>query len=432
MPLRTYEVELDNGQVYEVDIEERGQPQIPTNAKSDLISQVGTGLTDVAKAIINPVYRASANTLQGLEGLVRRGKMTTYINPLTGDVVEPVKNIKEAAGTAGQVAALIPGVGPGTQGALFASGQALSEDKSLPEVVLRAGGGAIVGKGLEALTQTPEIIQRMKARRAPDVLKRKAEKFTTEILNPPKADLAEYIAQGRQLPAVEQMTPIIKKSRTYGELLTNLRNTIKSSFEERNSILASNNFRVKPTYIKALEDSIIEAKAGGQRTPLEIKQMEDVLTREKVFYTKNRGLDRVKAQARKEYLQKETRKLLEGKNIQEQPARKQALDSLRRGLKEVVEAGDPNIARINSTYEGLSDAKDLLAGQEALSQKALTPGAIEKIFENIPIVRALFRPSDIPTQIAREAARQQSSLFSKTGKIEKFMRKANIPTLARR
>lgn len=256
----------------------------------------------------------------------------------------------------------------------------------------------------------------------PETLLNKAEKLTTEILQPPKQELAGYIAKGEKMPAIEEAMRVIKKSKSYGELKTNIDNAISDTMDFRNKILRENN-RPIGDYTKQLQDYISELKVKGQATPPEIQQLQDVLGREKDFLSTH-TLDRISGQARKEYLQKLTDSLLQksekGLIIDTQPARNRALDLLRRGLKQGVEGNDYKIAELNSRYGGLLKARDLIAGQEALAQKAIPESLKTRL------LRFLTRPQDIPAEVARGALERDAGLFSKTKKIQKLITKANV------
>lgn len=255
----------------------------------------------------------------------------------------------------------------------------------------------------------------------------KAQKLTTEILQPSKGELANSLGRGRQLPAIEQAAKVISKSKDYEELGQNLDTSIKDIFDKRNAILSSNNYKIPADYMKPLEDLIAKKQAGGQMTESELGQMNDVLSREKAFFVKNGAtFDRLNGQGRKEFLQDATQSLLtklsNGDVIDTQPFRTQALNALRTGLKVAVEGGDKKVAAYNETYGGLKRAKELVAGQQALDQKAVSEHAIDRITR-------MLNPSDIPTAVARSAALRAKSLSSRTGQIEQLMNRAKSRSL---
>lgn len=259
-------------------------------------------------------------------------------------------------------------------------------------------------------------------------LMNKAQKMTTEILQPSKGELQTYLKQGRQLPAVEQATNYMDEVKDYGQLRRRLDDVISGKFGERNSIMQEANKPIGREYVRPLIKEIKQQRSLGQAKPSELKDMKDVLSREFDFLRKN-NLDTVGAQSRKEYLQDLTEKLLEhrdnGEKIITEPARHRALDSLRSALRGEIEKVDPRIGPINETYAGLQSAKELASGQEALAQKAIEPGLIDRIVNKIPIVRSIFRnPMELPIEIARGSLNREKSLSSSTRKISDLVKKA--------
>lgn len=296
----------------------------------------------------------------------------------------------------------------------------LGAGKTLGGVVAGSKPGQAIGRMANAPIQLPKA--------TPEQLIGKAEKLTTEILNPTKQALSRNIIRGQKTPAVEQAAKVITKSKTYRELGNNLDDVVKTSFGERNAILSKNNFKVTPDYMKPLQEMINAEQISGQVTPAEIQQMQGVLNRELKFFNQ-KGLTRIEAQARKEYFQDLTQRLLKqktsGGTLVTQPARLKAMDALRSGLKTAVEGNDPEVAQINSTYEGLKEARRLVADQQALADKAITPGFTEKLLQKLPIIKSFFNPKDIPGQITKAVAGRQGTLAKKTVTIQELMRKAN-------
>lgn len=345
--------------------------------------------------------------------------------PFYGKITQP-KSTKEALGTATKaVAPFLGGILPAA--GAYGVGQALEENRPVVGPIEHPSR-SVIGSGIEALAQG-RILQKggqlvkkgLKGsydalNPTPEKLTAKAQKLTTEILAPGTKELTSSNIAGEVNPAVEQATKIMTKSKNFQELMDNFGQTIKKNFDERNAVLKANNFRVKPDYITRLEGFIEKTKNDFTRTPAEIKQMVDVLNREKMYYSKRGVLDRLSAQARKEVLQRETRTLLESATDKIQPARKEAIDVLRIGLKEAVEGNDTKVAALNSTYEGLLDAKELAAKQLAMAQKTAHESTMLKV------IHAIQHPADA----ARKALEMQSGgLFKKSARVEGLMRRAN-------
>lgn len=255
--------------------------------------------------------------------------------------------------------------------------------------------------------------------KSPKQLISKAEKLTTEILQPTKGELANAIANNRPLPAVKEAAKVIKKSKDYAQLQNNIDDAIKSNFTERNNILKSDNYNINgDQYISNLKHEIISLENQGQANPSEIMQMKQVLGREQAFIAKSGGkIDRLTAQARKEELQNMTESLLvknaKGQNISTEPARTRALDALRFGLKEAVEGGDSRVSELNSTYAGLKRAKELVAAQNAILQKTVKQTLAQKL------INMATNPKDATFQAFKRA----QSLSSKTSQIENIIGK---------
>lgn len=282
------------------------------------------------------------------------------------------------------------------------AGEIITDPRSYLDVANNVAGLAGLDK---ALNPTKEI------------LLNKAQKLTTEILQPPKAELAGYIERGKTMPAIDEATKEITTSKTYGELQKKIEKTISNIMEERNNLIKEP--RLVGDYTQGLQDEIARLKGMGQATPTEIKQMEDTLSRE-ANWVKNNPITRVTLQARKEELQRMTESILQ-KNADGgyvQPSRKMALDIVRRGLKESIEAGQSRVAELNARYGGLLRAKELIAGQEALAQKAIPQNILQRIF------RLITQPKDIPEEIARGALERQSGLAGTTSKIGRLVRDA--------
>lgn len=277
--------------------------------------------------------------------------------------------------------------------------------------------------GAKGVAKTAGVVKNVVAP-PPETLIGKAQKLTTEVLQPGKAELTDALVQGKKHASVEQASKVISKSKNYTELTQNLDKVISETMDKRNAILKQDNYDVYPSYTHKLKKLIKEEAKNGQVTPEELRQMNGVYQRELKYLKKNNSkISRLDAQARKEYLQDLTDKLLQklesGDIIDNQPARTKALNALREGLKDAVEGGNTNVAAYNSTYGGLRRAKELAAGQDALAQKAIPEGFVQSI------IHMITRPGDIPSILAREATiKRANSLSSSTQKIDKLMKKA--------
>ena len=259
----------------------------------------------------------------------------------------------------------------------------------------------------------------------PNQLIQKAEKLATEVLNPKTSELATALEKGDQLKAITEATKIMKKNQDFNEMVGQFDTVIKDNFTRRNEILKSKNFNINgDQYTAPLKHEIINQEKLGA-SPADILQMKQVLGEEQAFLAKNGGkIDRLTGQAKKEFLQDKTDGLLvstdKGKKVYSQPARAQALNLLRAGLKDSVEGGDKEVASLNSTYEGLKRARRLAAEKAALAQKAIPQGFLQGI-----VSRFSTNPETIAGNVARDVFNQSHKLSTKTGKIEELIRRAN-------
>lgn len=258
---------------------------------------------------------------------------------------------------------------------------------------------------------------------SPEQLVGQAEKITQRILNPSKQEIADAILKKSTIPAVRETAKVIRKSPTEISLLDNIDTAIKTNFDERNAILESNNYRMTDNHIIELQNFINKQKAQGQVNPSEIRQMENVLSQEQAWYTKNKdNFDRVAGQTRKQELQDLTETLLvkreDGSKVVTQPARKQALDVLRSGLMKEVAGNDQRVWNLNSTYSGLRDAREMIANQAAIIQQNSNKGIVERM---LLMAQSATNPQAAAINVALNNAKNISKL---SNKAEKLMQRA--------
>jgi hypothetical protein len=119
--------------------------------------------------------------------------------------------------------------------------------------------------------------------RPPEKLIEKSEKLTTELLQPSKQELSNYLERGRKLPAVEQASKVIKKSKNYRELRENIEGVIKKTFSRRNVLLQEKNQKIGNDYLDDLEKLIAKESSKGQAKPEDLMAMQRVLENERSF-----------------------------------------------------------------------------------------------------------------------------------------------------
>lgn len=291
--------------------------------------------------------------------------------------------------------------------------------------------GDVVGVAKDALMMAMPYgnIQKAKALVTPKQgLINKAEKLVTEVLQPSKGELAEYIKRGEQLPAIRESAKVIKKAKNFEDLQSQLSGEAERLMQARSNLLKENK-PIGREYIKGLVKEYKGLKAEPQTKPSDLKATKEVLMNELKFSRMNPELRKTpltqeSAEARKEMLQDITKKLLERRipgeaPVSTEPARSRALDTLRFGLKKSIEESNPVIAELNKPYGGLLEAQDLVAGQRALAEKSIPEGPMQSVFSLL-----LRRPSDIPLAVARRSASSERSLPKVTAKIQKLMKEA--------
>lgn len=257
----------------------------------------------------------------------------------------------------------------------------------------------------------------------PEQLIGKAENITQRILNPSKDVIADAIIRKSQVPAVREAAKVIKKSKTYEQAIQSIDDAVAKNFSERKAIYESNNFKMTDNYIKQAEAALQQRRAQGQLTAAELNQKLRVIADEKAWYVANKDkFDRMGAQARKEFLQKQSEPLLKaeraGQNTEISRFRMQALDDLRSGLMKEVTGNDPRVTNLNSTYEGLKSAKEMLAEEAAVYKQNINKGLVDK-------VGTLLSGIANPKSAAINTIMWNASRLSKTsGQVEKLMAEA--------
>lgn len=245
------------------------------------------------------------------------------------------------------------------------------------EVALGIAGGAAL-EGIPAMAG-PAADSLAAAR------KEKGAQASLELLNPPagkNSRLTRAQLQDSVLPEVDTVAQTIKKAPTYKAAKDQISMLKDKIFSARNEILAADNFKVGESYLDDLGNYIDQVRKEGIRSPSEIVKMEEILKREQTFLQNTPNFDRVSAQARKELFQKETQTLLKKKAMGTitgaESAEITAQDKIRAGLRKAVENGDELVAKMNGSYDGLSEAEKLLATQAAKSLKAPSPSLLAK------------------------------------------------------
>ena len=281
--------------------------------------------------------------------------------------------------------------------------------------ILKEFSGSKLGSTLDLITNA-------------DALK-KAEKLTHEVLGTTTKEVADALYDGSKVPSVQEASKVIRQSKSFDDLHSNIDSAIDTNFKARDAIIAENNRPITDDAPLFKLKQLIKEKGGlSQSDPNELKVMNDILEKEKDFIGK--GLDRVGAQKQKEYLQKLTQPYLKkaqmGTLTGNESAEMQAWNALRDGYKDVVESGNPIIRNINDTYDGLLRAKELISIQQA---KILNQVNNESILSKA--VSVMQRASN-PKQALTDFVLRESDLGKKTKLISELMdkvKKSKTPSL---
>jgi len=256
--------------------------------------------------------------------------------------------------------------------------------KFAPQVA-KSAAGAAERAGMTAMSKIES--QATTLAKSSKVMKQ-AEELTTQILQPTTTELADSIARGRTLPSIKRGAESITKARNFDELVGSLKNTTKELFEERNAILGEFNKPVGNEVLESLEEFATIQNKSRRYSPNQLKIIDEVASREAQFLNDNPSIDIIKAQARKEELQKLTSQLLEKRKAGTISGREsmelQAYDALRSGYRKAILKALPRekaavVDKINSKYEGMVDATELAAKQQAKAVKEIPNTLPEKI-----------------------------------------------------
>lgn len=373
------------------------------NIVGGLVNSFGTveGLSNTAKGVISAVK----NPPNALHEYIK-GRYDTLEN--TGKTIteDPLGTLLDISAVTGVAGGTLTKIGKANNTASVTNaGQKLTNISQAP---FKAVGDA-----------SKQVLDNAIKPPSPEQLIAKAEDITYKLLRPSINDVANSLKKHEVYPAVREFTKAIRKSKDFGEAQVHIENATKTIFDERNSILKANNYKMTDNYIKGLEDFYNKKKSEGIMKEPELNQIGDVISQEKAWLAQNPEMDRLSGQSRKERLQQETKKLLitreDGGITVTEPARKQAMDILRDGLKKEVEGNDIRVRELNETYGGLKDAKDLITRQAAMIKTSASDGLIKRTM--------MFFANPRGT-VVDNAIDNLNKLSVKTSKIEKLMQQA--------
>lgn len=404
---------------------------VDTKTKKDFSEAVSRETTEKPSmmnyAVMGPMARGLHAVQEGAKPSDVPAMAVDLVSSLIGDMPQQLAKRPLATATAGAMASSLPEeknqipmpeytteAGEKFGKDLAKVGYAIGATELVNAAVPLAKAGIKTGvKALKKATTTPEKALA------------KAQKLTTEILQPSKTELIPYYERGMELPAVEEATKVISKAKNYGDLIEKISTVKRQNMLKRNKLILSDNYNVGPEYLRDLEQLIRSKASDGVTSRNELKTMAEVYKRQLNFIKQRGGkITRMQAQKLKEdiddNIMKTLQSLSEGKSIIANPAEDQALASVRLGLKKIVQGGNPEIEALDATYGGLKRAQTLLAGQKGLATKSLEQGLLGKIPIINDILNVFLRPSQAPFQVTRMAGKMQRQLPKTTRQINEL------------
>ena len=182
---------------------------------------------------------------------------------------------------------------------------------------------------------------------------------TSRLLRP--QDLAEYIGVEKNHPAVIEVSNLIRKSKDPKTVISKINQTVDHLFSTRKEYLVNANRLVNPTHLKHLEKYIDQNVANGTITNTQEGAMRNVLAEESSKLNPKK-FDLLSAETKKEFYQGMAKRVYNAGGMDELTTGiNKAYTVLAQGAKEVVEDVVPYVKPINKRYEGLVDARDMLA-----------------------------------------------------------------------
>lgn len=251
-------------------------------------------------------------------------------------------------------------------------------------------------------------------------------RLSAQILQPGTKDLQNALSKNKILPSMKAFQQLAKKSKNFDDLKNIFSEEIENVFTERNTIL--NKFNAPVDTNKILDNIAEFAQKEAKkftRSKTELRAMNKWIDLELEYLAKNPKIDILTSQARKELLQDSTAKFIDkkiaGTLMGEESVELFIKDAIRDAYKDAIErslpAGQRTIVKnINSQYEGLKDARDLLSKRQASDLKKIPDGIVKKFTNLIGI--------NFKLAAARSISNSDvfNSLSKLTGRVEKLRR----------
>jgi hypothetical protein len=232
-------------------------------------------------------------------------------------------------------------------------------------LLVDAAAFTLAGSGVEAASLSKNFLKSKPFASNEEIVKgimagsEKLYKKTTELLRP--NDIAEYIAEGKTHPAVNEISRIIKKTKSPEEGIKEATTTINKIFGERAKLLGDKNKVVKPSQLDELADFINTKTSEGTATDTQIKAMNEVYAEETRKLSQGK-FDLLSAESKKEFYQGMSQRVYSAGGMDElTTGKQQAYTVLAGATKKLIEREIPEVASINSRYEGLVKGRELLA-----------------------------------------------------------------------
>jgi predicted ABC-type ATPase len=255
------------------------------------------------------------------------------------------------------------------------------------------------------------------------------EKFTTEILQTPIAEL-KATEIGISPRGVKEASKIIKKAESFEEVSKQLTNVADESISKVNAKISRN--ADLPTNTDEILDPLRRRVAELERDPGKAniaKRYRSILDAEEARIDKLGGTQNLgEAQAKKIGLNDDLSTFFSRKKdpTDLEIADTQGRNLLREGYMKQIEAvAGKDVGEMNRVFAGLSDAKAWLNAVDARFARDITPTLLQRIATKVPIVKGLLKGSP-DTVIGTRSANLLDILPQRTKDIQNLRKEATI------
>ena len=204
-------------------------------------------------------------------------------------------------------------------------------------------------------------IERLQAMR----VKSAGQKRVAELLQPAGKEFDETLAAGNVPGELKEGFNTIKKVSTPKKLVETFDDEIGKVMDFRDRLIQQHNKPVSQKFVAKQAARELEKTYGkglGQLKGAEKKKVTQLFKDEMQILKDQGELDTIKAQSRKEFLQNETKTLLNkqrrGETVIVDPHEQVVKDAFRRALRGEIDRAHPDISKLNARFDGLDNARD--------------------------------------------------------------------------